>query len=154
MVLNPEKSLFFCVTKESIELGNKTLHAEAEQTIIGIIIGKDINFQSHANSILKAANQMLSALTESHYLWLISIKPIKRLYFNSFIKSRFNYCPLLWIFRTRVANHKIIRLHEREFKALLNDEISIFKDMLSKCDDTAVYVKIIQKLMIEFYKYL
>ena len=68
MVLNPEKSLFFCVTKESIEVGNKALHAEAEQTIIVIIIGKDINFQSHANSILKAANQMLSALTESHYL--------------------------------------------------------------------------------------
>ena len=68
MVLNPEKSLFFCVTNESIELGNETLHAEAEQTILGIIIGKDINFQSHAKSILKAANQMLSALTELHYL--------------------------------------------------------------------------------------
>ena len=81
-------------------------------------------------------------------------KANKELIFNSFTKRRFNYCPLLWIFSTRVANHEIIRLHEREFKALLNDETSIFKDMLSKSDDTAVYVKIIQKLMIEFYKCL
>ena len=77
-------------------------------------------------------------------------KANKEVILNSFIKGGFNYFVLLWIFSTRVANHKIIR----RFKALLNDETTIFKDMLSKSDDTAVYVKIIQKLMTEFYKYV
>ena len=37
-------------TNESIELGNKTLHAEAEQKLHGIIIDKDLNFQNHTKS--------------------------------------------------------------------------------------------------------
>ena len=38
--------------------------------------------------------------------------------------------------------------------ALLNDETSKFNGMLSKSNDTAIHVKYIQKLIIEFYKYL
>ena len=42
----------------------------------------------------------------------------------------------------------------RGFRALLNDEILTFKDMLSKSNDNTIHVKNIQKLMIEFHKYL
>ena len=78
----------------------------------------------------------------------------KEVIFNSFIKGQLNYCPLLWMFSTRTVNHKINRLHERGLRALLNDETSTFNDMLSKCNDTTIHVKNIQKLMIGFYKYL
>ena len=37
---------------------------------------------------------------------------------------------------------------------MLNDETSTFRDMLSKSNNTNVHVKSIQKLTIEFYKYL
>ena len=50
MVLNPGK------------LGEKVLYAEAEQKLLGIIIDKDLNFQSDTKSIIKTANQKLSAL--------------------------------------------------------------------------------------------
>ena len=33
------------ITHESIELCKKTLHAEAEQKLLGITIGKDLKFQ-------------------------------------------------------------------------------------------------------------
>ena len=39
-------------------------------------------------------------------------------------------------------------------RALINDETSTFNDTLSKSNDTAIPVKNLQKLMIEFYKYL
>ena len=74
--------------------------------------------------------------------------------FNSVFKGQFNYCPLLWMFSTRKVNHKINSLDERGLRALLNDETSTFNDMLSKSNDTTIHVKNIQKLMIEFYKYL
>ena len=155
MVLNPGKCDYLTITKditnESIELGKKTLHAEAEQKLFGIIINKDLNFQSHTRSIIKTANKKLSAL--------IRVAPLmtdfnKKVILNSFIKEQFNYCPLLWMFSTRAVNHKINRLHETGLRALLNDETSTFNDMLSRCNDTIIHVKIIQKLMIEFYKYL
>ena len=58
------------------------------------------------------------------------------------------------MFSTRAVNHKINRLRERALRTLLNDESSTFNDMLSKSNDTTIHVKNIQKLMIEFYKYL
>ena len=101
MVLNPEKCHCLIINKdianESIELGNKTLQAEIEQKRLGIIIDKDLNFQSHTKSIIKAANQKLRVL--------ISVTPSmtdfnKKVIFNPFIKGQFNYCPLLWMFST------------------------------------------------------
>ena len=155
MVLNPGKCHYLIINNDiinaSIELGEKILYAEAEQKLLGIIIDKDLNFQSHTKSIIKTANQKLSAL--------IRVAPFmtdfnKKVIFNSFFKGQFNYCPLLWMFSTRKVNHKINRLHERGLRALLNDETSTFNDMLSKSNDTAVHVKNIQRLMIEFCKYL
>ena len=66
MVLNSGKCHYLIINKdstnESIELGKKTLHSEAEQKLLGIIIDKDLNFQSHTRSIIKTANQKLSVL--------------------------------------------------------------------------------------------
>ena len=50
------------IANEYIELDKKTLHAEAEKEILGIIIDKNLNFQSHTKSIIKTANQRLSVL--------------------------------------------------------------------------------------------
>ena len=58
------------------------------------------------------------------------------------------------MFSTRAVNHKTNRLHERELRALLNDDTSTFNGMVSKSDNTNVHVKNIKKLMIKFYKYL
>ena len=48
MVLNPGKCHYLIINKdianESIELGKETLHAEAEQKLLGIIIDKELNF--------------------------------------------------------------------------------------------------------------
>ena len=67
MVLNPEKCHYLIINKdianESIKLGKKNLHAKAEQKLLGIIIDKDLNFQSHTKPIIKTANQKLSILT-------------------------------------------------------------------------------------------
>ena len=57
MVLNPGKCHYLVINKdianESIELGEKILHAEAEQKLLGIIIDKYLNFQGHTKSIIK-----------------------------------------------------------------------------------------------------
>ena len=87
MVLNPGKCRCLIMNKDiankSIKSGKKTLHAEAEQKLPGIIIDKDLNFQSYTKPIIKTANQKLSAL--------IRVTPLmtdlnKRVIFNSVIK--------------------------------------------------------------------
>ena len=49
------------------------------------------------------------------------------------------------MFSTRVVNHKN-RFHERRLRAFLNEEISAFKAMPSKNNDTTISVKKIQKI--------
>ena len=66
----------------------------------------------------------------------------KKVIFSSFIKEQFIYCPLLWMISTGDINHYINIIKERGLRALLNDEISTFDDMLSKSNDIAIRVKI------------
>ena len=141
MVLNPGKCHYLVINKdiinESIKLGKKILHAEVAQTLLGMIIDKDLNFQSNTKSIIKTANQKLS--------FLIRVAPImtdfnKKVILNSFFKRQLNYCPLLWVFSSRGVNHNINRLHERGSQSLLNDETSTFNDTLSKSNNTNIYV--------------
>lgn len=54
------------------------------------------------------------------------------------------------MFNTRAKNDRLNRLLVKGSVALLNDA----NGMLLKSNDTAIYIKNIQKLMIEFYKYL
>ena len=147
MVLNPGKCHYLLINKditnEWIKLGVKVLHAKAEQKLLGIIIEKDLNFQSHTKLIIKTAHQKLSNL--------IRVAPFKidfnkKVIFNSFFKGQFNYCSLLWMFSTREINHKINKLHERGLRALLNDETSTFNDMLSKSNDTTIHLKKVTKI--------
>ena len=87
-----------------------------EQKLLGIIIDKDLNFQSHTKYIIKAVHQKLSAL--------IRVAPFMADFSEKFIFNlyQFNYCPILWMFSTRAVNHGISRIHERRLRALLNDK--------------------------------
>ena len=65
-------------------LDKKTLHAETEQNLFGIIADEDLNFQSHTKSIIKKINQKLSALIRVRLLMTDFRKSV---IFNSFIKE-------------------------------------------------------------------
>ena len=34
------------------------------------------------------------------------------------VKSQFNYCPLVWMFRSRQSNNLINKIHERSVRSL------------------------------------
>ena len=67
MVLNLGKCHYLMIingdiANESIELGKKALHGEAEQKILGTVIDKCLNLQSYAKPLIKTVNHKLSAL--------------------------------------------------------------------------------------------
>ena len=84
MVLNPGKFHYLITNKdtsnESIKLGKKTLHAEAEQKLLGKIIDKDLKFQNHTKWIIKKGNQK--------FITLIRVVP-----FITDLKIRFYLTP-------------------------------------------------------------
>ena len=69
---------------------------------------------------------------------------------NAFIKSQFNYCPLVWMFHDRGSNSKINRIQERTLKMVYRDSEGELKVEREK--NLSNYQRNLQLLMIEMYK--
>ena len=71
-----------------------------------------------------------------------------------FIESQFNYCPLIWMFHSRIMNNKINRLRERALRIFYSDFKSSFQGILMKDNSFSIHERNIQNLAIEIYKFL
>ena len=82
-------------------------------TSIGVIIDRELKFDKHVKHICKKASNKLNALTRTANI----LNPFQKdILFQSFIKGRINYCPLLWMLCSRSSNNLINKIHERAFK--------------------------------------
>ena len=54
----------------------------------------------------------------------------KELLFTSMVQSKFNYCPLVWMFCSRNANNLINKIQERSLRLITNDKTSTFEHLL------------------------
>ena len=88
------------------------------EKLLGVTFDKKLNFTKHVQDLCKKAHQQLHALARlSEY-----IDPIKlKLLMDAFIRSQFNYCPLVWMFHDREANVKLNKVFERAMRIACND---------------------------------
>ena len=68
---------------------------------------------------------------------------------KSFIKSKFGFCRLIWMFHGRGMNNKINHLHECSLRIVCKDNNSSFKDLLKKDNSFTVHQRNIQSFDIE-----
>ena len=71
---------------------------------------------------------------------------------NSFFRSHFNYCPLIWMCHSQTNNRKINRLHERCLRIIYNDKQSSFIKLLEKDNSVSMHQRNLQTLAIEMFK--
>ena len=76
----------------------------------------------------------------------------KRIIMNTFFKSQFNYCPLVWICCNRSLNTKINRLHELCLRMVYNNNKSNFNELLVKNGSVSIHHQNLQKLSVEMFK--
>ena len=72
--------------------------------------------------------------------------------YNTVIISSVNYCPLVWMFCGKGANHKINSTHKRALIIIHSDYDSSLDKHLKKSDTATIHIKNLQKLMLEIYK--
>ena len=53
---------------------------------------------------------------------------------NSFVKSNFNYCPMVWHFCGKVNNDKIEKIQHRALKIIYKDYVSSYEDLVLKAN--------------------
>ena len=67
---------------------------------------------------------------------------------NSFFKTQFNYCPLIWKCHSRENNRKVNWLHEK----CLRTKQSSFNELLEKDRSVSIHERNLQVLATEMYK--
>ena len=155
LVLNSDKCHFMTLgtpnTLPNFKCKNITIKNSASEKLLGVIIDNKLDFTEHLNTVCKKANLKLHALNRiSRFL-----SPEQHvLIINAYIKSLFNYCPLVWMFCYRRIMHKMNKIHERSLRLLLKNYKDDFQDLLRSSGDISIHQRCINSLLTEVYKYI
>ena len=134
-------------TEATVSIGNSMINESDYEKLLGVTFDKKLSFKKHVEDLSKKANQKLHALARlSNY-----IDPIKsEILMNSFIRSQFNYCPLVWMFHDRTTNSKLNRIHERALRLVCKDSESELEKLKKKY--ATIHQHNLQLLMTEIFK--
>ena len=99
------------------------------ETLLGVSIDSELNFENHISNICNKVSKKLNAL--GRIAGYITFEK-RRMLFKAFIESQFNYCPLIWMLHSRTMNNKINRLHERSLRIVYSDQSSAFEELLER----------------------
>ena len=118
MVLNPDKRSFMLFgVKDELQTelvsNNVTIKNSKEEKVLRVILDNIPDFSTHLTSITKKANIKLNPLTRVRKYMTPKQKSFLT---SSFIKSKFNYCPLIWMFCSKKALHRLHNIHERSLR--------------------------------------
>ena len=59
--------------------------------------------------------------------------------YESFVKAKFNYCAVVWMFYSRSLNDKINKLHEQCLRIIYNGRHSKFVELLNKDNSVSIH---------------
>ena len=153
MKANPEKSdlLLSSKTPKKAYFCGVLIESSSTEKLLGIQIDSDLTFEEHISSICNKKDKKINVL--GRLVNYISFDKC-RMVMKVMIESQFNYCPLIWMFYSRIFNNKINRLHERALRIVYSDHKSSFCELLEKNKSFSIHHKYIQSLAIEIYKLL
>ena len=118
---------------------NRISHTRFEK-LLGITFNNQLKFNHHISK--KAASNKLHALARaSNYI----DEDKRRIPFNSYFSSQFNYCPLIWMNHNKSINKKN-NLHERVLRLIYCDHSSDFQELLQTDNSVTIHQKNIQAL--------
>ena len=73
------------------------------ETLLGVSIDSELNFENHISNICSKVSRKLSAVgCIAGYITLEK----RRILFKAFIETQFNYCPLIWMLYSPTTNHE------------------------------------------------
>ena len=138
-------------TLPNFKCKNITIKKSVSEKLLGVIIDNKFDFTEHFNTVCKKANLKLHALNSiSRFL-----SPEQYvLIINAYLKSLFNYCPLVWMFCYRRIMHNMNKIHQQSLRLLLKKYKDDFQDLLRSSGDISIHQRCTNSLLTEVYKYI
>ena len=94
------------------------------EKLLGITIDNNMKFDEHVSRLCKNASQKLHALARvSNFIDVEQRRKIMK----AFIASQLGYCPVVWMFHSRMLNNRINKIH-----IVYKDFSSTFEQLLQK----------------------
>ena len=107
--------------------------ASSHEKLLGVTIESELKFENHIKELHLKVDKKINGLC--HMSNSMSLEN-RRTLMKAFIESiNVNYCPLIWMLRSRGLNDKINHIHERALRTVYSDYNSSFYELLDK-DDT------------------
>ena len=103
-----------------------------------IINFSELKFENHIKELCLKVGKKINALC--HISSSMSLEK-RRTLMKAFIESQFNYCPLIWMLRSRTLNNKINHIHEKALRCLCSDYNSSFYELLDKDGTFTIHQK-------------
>ena len=138
MKANPGKCHLLLSTKspELVSIDGIQIKSSTAETLLGITIDSELNFDNHLSAICNKVSRKINALGRiANYTSLEK----RRIVMKTFIESQFNYCPLIWMFHSRTINTKINRLHEIALRIVYSEFKSSFEGLLMKDNSFSIH---------------
>ena len=151
MKANSDKCHLLIINSQdnTIKIGNENIIGSSSVKLLGITIDNKLNFNEHITKIYKKASQKLHALARiAKYMDSQKLRIIMK----AFIESQFNYCPLIWMFHSRVLNNKLNRLHERALRIVYKNSHLTFEELLLQDKSFSIHHRNLQRLATEMFK--
>ena len=132
-----------------VKVGEERIWESQSEKLLGMMVDKNLSFESHLKILCQKVNQKVSALAR-----IAGILPFqkRRILLKTFIESQFSYCPLIWMFCSCTMNNKINRIHERALRIVYRDYESTFDDLLKKDKSQKFHHRNIHQVAIEMFK--
>ena len=153
LVANPEKfQLLFPGTKNAnivINLGQYPLESSECVKLLGVSIDSGLTFYPHIQDICsKASSKIKTILRIRSFL----SQDQADLLFNSFVLSSFKYCPLIWMFCSKLAHNLLKNTHHRALKAKQNSLNLDYDEILTRTDCKSIHDQNLELMLVEVYK--
>ena len=133
----------------SIIIGRNDIEGSRVVKLLGVKVDNKRRFDDHISSLCKKASQKLHALARiSTHMCSSKLKNLMK----SFIISQFCYCAIVWMFHSRMLNHRINRIYESALILAYNDYLSSFESLLDLDKSVTIHTTNLQLLPIEMCK--
>ena len=110
MIGNADKSQLILNSSDKeifISILNEKIYNSECAKILGVKCDNSLTFEQHITKLCNEVSNKISALAR---MAPFMNESKRRTIMNAFVKCRFSYCPLVWMFHSRRLEHRIINL--------------------------------------------
>ena len=157
MKVNPEKFQVMLMKPSScmidmpttFKIQDVSLPTQNSVKLLGITIDDRLKFDEQVDYMCQRASKQLKVMYRFKQVFK---EKEKKVIYNTFVMSNFNFCPVVWNFCGMTQIRKMEKIQERALRFVFNDVDSEYVELLEKAKSEMLHLKRIKVIACEVFK--